>query len=54
MASPHAGGGAALYLGLHEDASPSDVERALKAAAQKPGKKSKNGRTILLENVGSF
>jgi subtilisin family serine protease len=54
MAAPHTGGGAALYLRAHASASPQDVERALKAAAQEPGTTSKDGRTILLENVGSF
>jgi len=54
MASPHAGGGAALYLRSHTSASPSEVERTLKAAARQPGTKSKDGQAILLENVGSF
>jgi subtilisin family serine protease len=54
MASPHAGGGAALYFSTHAMASPSSVEGALKAAAASPGTKSKDGRTILLENVTSF
>jgi aqualysin 1 len=54
MASPHAGGGAALYFSTHAMASPSSVEGALKAAAARPGTKSKDGRTILLENVTSF
>jgi aqualysin 1 len=53
MAAPHAGGGAALYLSSHT-ASPSEVEAALKDAAVSPGTKSKDGRAILLENVGSF
>ncbi len=54
MASPHAGGGAALYLRSHASASPQEVEGALKAAAREPGTTSKDGRAILLENVGSF
>jgi aqualysin 1 len=54
MASPHVGGGGALYLGLHTSASPSSVERALKDAARRPGTQSKNDRTILLENVDTF
>lgn len=54
MASPHAGGGAALYLRSHTSASPSEVERKLKAAAKQPGTKSKDGQAILLENAGSF
>ncbi len=54
MASPHAGGGAALYLRSHTSASPSEVERTLKATAKQPGTKSKDGQAILLENAGSF
>ena len=54
MASPHAGGGAALYLSTHTGATPSGVEAALKQAAWQPGTKSKDGRTILLENVDPF
>ena len=54
QASPHVGGGAALYLSSHAYASPSRVEAALKNAAKKPGTKSKDGRAILLEYVGRF
>jgi aqualysin 1 len=54
QASPHVGGGAALYLSSHAKASPSRVETALKDAAKKPGTKSKDGRAILLEYVGRF
>jgi len=54
MASPHVGGGGALYLRSHTSASPSSVEAALKGAAWRPGTKSKDGRTILLENVDPF
>ena len=54
QASPHVGGGAALYLSSHTSASPSRVETALKNAAKKPGTKSKDGRAILLEYVGRF
>jgi len=54
MASPHVGGGGALYLDAHPNASPSSVEGALKVAARRPGTKSENGRTILLENVATF
>ena len=54
QASPHVGGGAALYLSSHAHASPSRVEAALKNAAKKPGTKSKDGRAILLEYVGRF
>jgi aqualysin 1 len=54
MASPHVGGGGALYLRSHTGASPSSVEGALEAAARKPGTRSDEGRSILLENVGTF
>jgi subtilisin family serine protease len=54
QASPHVGGGAALFLSSHTSVSPSHVETVLKAAAKKPGTKSKNGRAILLEHVGRF
>ena len=52
QASPHVGGGAALYLSSHASASAPHVEAALKSAAKKPGTKSKDGRAILLEYVG--
>lgn len=54
MASAHVGGGAALYLRSHTGAAPSRVEAALKDAARRPGKRSKDDRSILLENVGVF
>ena len=54
MAAPHVGGGAALYLSSHASASSSTVEDALKSVTTKPGTKSKDGRTILLENVSTF
>ena len=54
QASPHVGGGAALYLSSHANVSPSHVEAVLKSAAKKPGTKSKDGRAILLEHVGWF
>jgi subtilisin family serine protease len=55
MASPHLGGGGALYLSSHTSAAPSSVEGALKATAWKPGTKSKDKITpILLENVGAL
>jgi subtilisin family serine protease len=54
MAAPHVGGGAALYLSSHTSASSSAVEGALKSAATKPGTTSKDGRSILLENVLTF
>jgi aqualysin 1 len=54
MASPHVGGGGALYLRSHTSANPSSVEGALKAAARQPGTQSKNDSPILLENVDTF
>jgi subtilisin family serine protease len=54
MAAPHVGGGAALYLSSHTGASSSTVEAALKSTATRPGTTSKDGRTILLEDVGGF
>jgi subtilisin family serine protease len=54
QASPHVGGGGALYLSSRTGASPSRVETALKDAAKKPDTKSKDGREILLEYVGRF
>ncbi|MGH2473524.1 MAG: S8 family peptidase [Candidatus Limnocylindria bacterium] len=54
MASPHVGGGGALYLSSNTTASPETVEGALKLAAQTPGTTSKNGRTITRLYVGTF
>jgi len=54
MASPHGTGGGALYLSTHSGSSPSSVESALKSAAQTPGTKSKDGRSIVREYVGGF
>ncbi|MFO7573425.1 MAG: S8 family peptidase [Gaiellaceae bacterium] len=54
MASPHVGGGGALYLSRSTSASAATVEGALKSAAQSPGAKSKDGRTITRLYVGGF
>ena len=54
MASPHVAGGAALYLSTHPSASPSAVESALLGAATATTKKSKDGRTIIREDVHTF
>jgi subtilisin family serine protease len=54
MASPHVGGGGALYLSQNTGASPSAVEGALKAAAVATGKTSKDGRAIKRELVSGF
>jgi aqualysin 1 len=54
MASPHVAGGAALYLSLNPGASPSQVEGALKSAAQTPGTKSKDGTNIKRLYVATF
>lgn len=47
-------GGAALYLSKNTSASSSTVEAELKRAATRPGTRSKDGRAVLLENVGGF
>jgi subtilisin family serine protease len=54
MASPHVGGGGALYLASHTSAGVTSVEGVIKDAARTPGTKSKTGRLIRLENVGGF
>jgi len=54
MASPHVGGGGALYLHSHTRASSSSVERALKDAASRPGTQSKDDNPIRLEKVSKF
>jgi aqualysin 1 len=54
MASPHAGGGAALYLYKQTSASASTVESALKSRATTTSNKSKDGRTITRENVDTL
>jgi subtilisin family serine protease len=52
MASPHVGGGAALYLSGHTTEAPSAVEAALKLGVQTAGTLSKDGRAIVREYVG--
>jgi subtilisin family serine protease len=54
MASPHVGGGGALYLSTHASANPTNVESSLKASATPTANKSKDGRTITYENVSTF
>jgi aqualysin 1 len=54
MASPHVGGGGALYLASHTGSSPASVEGALKNAATNTGKLSKDSRTIMRLYVGGF
>lgn len=54
MASPHAAGAAALYLGSNPSASPVQLEAVLRQAAILPGTLSKNGQPIELLQVGSF
>jgi subtilisin family serine protease len=54
MASPHVAGGAALYLSSHTSASLATVEAALGAAVTTTSKKTKDGRTIVRLNVGTF
>jgi subtilisin family serine protease len=52
MASPHVGGGGALWLSTHSG-TPTDVESALKSAAQSTGTTSKSGASIKREYVGT-
>jgi subtilisin family serine protease len=54
MASPHVAGGGALYLSTHTSTGSSTVESALKSAAQTLSTKSKDGSSIVRENVGGF
>ncbi len=54
MASPHGAGGGGLYLSSNTSASPSTVEAAVKSAATTTANKSKDGKTIVRENVGGF
>ncbi len=55
MASPHAAGGAALYLSTpHTFKTMADIETALRGAAQKTGTSSRDGREIFREFVGGF
>ncbi len=53
MASPHVGGGGALWLSTHSG-SPAQVEAALKSAAVPTGTNSKDGTSIKREHVGGF
>jgi subtilisin family serine protease len=54
MASPHVGGGGALYLSTHTGATPATVESALKTGAVATGTSSKDGSRITREYVGGF
>jgi subtilisin family serine protease len=55
MASPHAAGGAALYLSTPRTfKTMADIETALRGAAQKTGTSSRDGREIFREFVGGF
>jgi subtilisin family serine protease len=57
VAAPHVGGGGALYLSSHKEASPSEIEGSLKSAAitlDTMSKDKDDPRQILLEKVGSF
>ncbi len=54
MASPHAAGAAALYLGRYGKQSPSQVEAAIKTGVAVPGTVSKDGRPITRVDVLSF
>jgi len=54
MASPHGAGGGGLYLFNNTGKTPTDVESALKTAAQSTGTTSKDGSQIKREYVGGF
>ena len=56
MAAPHVGGGGALYLSLsgNQEASPAQVEAALKGTAVSTSTYSKDGAPIWLLNVRGF
>jgi len=54
MASPHVGGGGALYLSSNAGASPASVEESLKSAATTTANTSKDGRAITRLYVGGF
>ncbi len=54
MASPHGAGGGGLYLSSHTSASASTVESAVKSAATTTANKSKDGKSIVRENVDVF
>ena len=54
MASPHAGGVAALYLSSHTGASPASVEAALNADSVATGTNSKDGGAIRLVYAGGY
>ncbi|HWR52531.1 MAG TPA: S8 family serine peptidase [Bryobacteraceae bacterium] len=54
MASPHVGGGGALYLSGHTSASPSSVEQTLKGAAVSTPTRSKDGKAITRLSVVGF
>lgn len=54
MASPHTAGAAALYLSRNLNASPAQVEAAIKGGAVTPGTLSKDGRSITRLDVLAF
>jgi aqualysin 1 len=54
MASPHGGGGGALYLSTNPTAGPVGVEAALRGAATSTANMSKGGMTISRLNVSGF
>lgn len=54
MASPHVGGTGALYLSTHAGATPSAVEKQIKADAVAPGTRSKNRDRIERVYAGDY
>jgi aqualysin 1 len=54
MAAPHVGGTGALYLSSHTGATPATVEAAIKTDADRTGKTSKDGRSIILDYAGEY
>jgi aqualysin 1 len=54
MSSPHVAGAGALYLSQHQDATPAEVEAAIKAGRVKPGTKSKDGKSVRRLDVNDF
>lgn len=54
QAAPHAAGTAVLYLSAHPNASPANVEAALRRSSRVTGTSSKDGRAIELVYAGRY